>query len=66
MSSRLTPAASGAWWAQIVGGWDNKDENGEEIRNVISRLLYSKADGIGMNIYGYNICPQIYPYLVIR
>ena len=42
--------ASGAWWAQIVGGWDNKDENGEEIRNVISRLLYSKADGIGMNI----------------
>lgn len=47
--------ASGAWWAQIVGGWDNKDENGEEIRNVISRLLYSKTDGIGMNIYRYNI-----------
>lgn len=47
--------ASGAWWAQIVGGWDNKDENGEEIRNVISRLLYSKTDGIGMDIYRYNI-----------
>ena len=47
--------ASGAWWAQIVGGWDNKDENGEEIRNVISRLLYGKSDGIGMNIYRYNI-----------
>lgn len=47
--------ASGAWWAQIVGGWDNKDENGEEIRNVISRLLYGKTDGIGMNIYRYNI-----------
>ena len=47
--------ASGAWWAQIVGGWDNKDENGEEIRNVISRLLFSKTDGIGMNIYRYNI-----------
>lgn len=47
--------ASGAWWAQIVGGWDNKDENGEEVRNVISRLLYSKTDGIGMNIYRYNI-----------
>lgn len=47
--------ASGAWWAQIVGGWDNKNENGEEIRNVISRLLYSKTDGIGMNIYRYNI-----------
>ena len=47
--------ASGAWWAQIVGGWDNKDENGEEIRNAILRLLYSKTDGIGMNIYRYNI-----------
>jgi len=47
--------ASGAWWAQIVGGWGNKDESGEETRNVISRLLYSKTDGIGMNIYRYNI-----------
>ncbi len=47
--------ASGAWWSQIVGGWDNTDDNGEEIRNVISRLLYSKTDGIGMNIYRYNI-----------
>lgn len=47
--------ASGAWWAQIVGGWDNKDENGEEIRNVISRLLFDKKDGIGMTIYRYNI-----------
>lgn len=47
--------ASGAWWAQIVGAWDNKDENGEEVRNVISRLLYSKKDGIGMDIYRYNI-----------
>lgn len=47
--------ASGAWWAQIVGGWDNKDENGDEMRNVISRLLYSKENGIGMNIYRYNI-----------
>ncbi len=47
--------ASGAWWAQIAGGWDNKNENGEEIRNVISRLLYSKTEGIGMSIYRYNI-----------
>ena len=47
--------ASGAWWAQIVGGWDNKDENGEEMRNAVSRLLYSKTDGIGMSIYRYNI-----------
>ncbi len=47
--------ASGAWWAQIVGGWTNTDENGEEVRNVISRLLYDKKTGIGMNIYRYNI-----------
>lgn len=47
--------ASGAWWAQIVGGWDNETENGEQIRNVISQLLYSKTHGIGMNIYRYNI-----------
>ena len=47
--------ASGAWWAQVVGGWDNLDENGEEVRNVISCLLYDKNRGIGMNIYRYNI-----------
>lgn len=47
--------ASGAWWAQIVGGWTNKDENGEEIRNAVSRLLYDKKYGIGLNIYRYNI-----------
>ena len=47
--------ASGAWWAQIVGGWTNTDDNGEEVRNVISRLLYSKENGIGINIYRYNI-----------
>ena len=47
--------ASGAWWAQIVGGWTNKNENGEEIRNEISSLLYDKETGIGMNIYRYNI-----------
>lgn len=47
--------ASGAWWAQIVGCWDNTDENGEEVRNVISRTLFSKEYGIGLDIYRYNI-----------
>lgn len=47
--------ASGAWWAQIVGGWDSVDENGIETRNAVSSLLYSKDKGIGMNIYRYNI-----------
>ena len=39
--------ASGAWWAQLVGGWECRDE--------ISRLLYSKTDGIGLRTYRYNI-----------
>ena len=38
--------ASACWWSQIAG----KSENGEEI----IKLLYSK-DGLGLNIYRYNI-----------
>lgn len=40
--------ASGAWWAQDVGGWEN-------VRDEIARLLYSKTDGIGISCYRYNI-----------
>ena len=48
--------ASGAWWAQIVGGWSHIDpESGKEVRNRISELLYSKENGIGMQVYRYNI-----------
>ncbi|GMK40650.1 hypothetical protein PCCS19_37060 [Paenibacillus sp. CCS19] len=39
--------ASGAWWAQDVGGWDNIDD--------IMDLLYDSKKGIGLNIYRYNI-----------
>ncbi|MCC8073758.1 MAG: leucine-rich repeat protein [Clostridiales bacterium] len=39
--------ASAAWWSQDVGGWDNIDE--------IMSLLYSEEDGIGLNIYRYNL-----------
>ena len=39
--------ASGAWWAQLVGG--------RSYRDVISRLLFSKRDGIGLRTYRYNI-----------
>lgn len=39
--------ASGAWWAQEVGGWENIDE--------IMQLLYDNEKGIGLNIYRYNI-----------
>ncbi len=48
--------ASGAWWAQIVGGWDHLDpESGKPVRDRIAELLYSKETGIGMGIYRYNI-----------
>lgn len=48
--------ASGAWWAQLAGGWDNIDpESGLAVRDRISQLLYSKTDGIGLHTYRYNI-----------
>ena len=40
--------ASGAWWAQLVGGWP------DETRREILRLLYSE-EGLGMQIYRYNL-----------
>lgn len=48
--------ASGAWWAQIVGGWTHTDpQSGLAVRDKISELLYSKGKGIGLGIYRYNI-----------
>ena len=41
--------ASGAWWAQLVGGWP------DETRREIMRLLYCKEHGLGMQIYRYNL-----------
>ena len=39
--------ASGAWWAPEVGEWENTDD--------IVKLLYSSDEGIGLNIYRYNL-----------
>lgn len=39
--------ASAAWWAHKVGGWETADD--------IIKYLYDKNDGIGLNIYRYNI-----------
>lgn len=39
--------ASAAWWSQEVGTWENAED--------IIRLLYSPTDGIGLNIYRYNL-----------
>ncbi len=48
--------ASGAWWAQIVGGWDHIDEKSDKtVRDRIAELLYNKETGIGMGVYRYNI-----------
>ena len=48
--------ASGAWWAQCVGGWDHIDPvSGMPARDRISQLLFSKTQGIGLGIYRYNI-----------
>lgn len=48
--------ASGAWWAQIVGNWDHIDpESGKAVRDRISELLYNKENGIGMQVFRYNI-----------
>lgn len=48
--------ASGAWWAQCVGGWEHIDEGSNmPVRDRISQLLYSKNKGIGLRTYRYNI-----------
>lgn len=48
--------ASGAWWAQEVGGWSHIDSNSSmEVRDRIAQLLYSKDKGIGLRTYRYNI-----------
>lgn len=48
--------ASGAWWAQEVGGWTHTDkESGLPVRDRISQLLYDKELGIGLRTYRYNI-----------
>lgn len=48
--------ASGAWWAQAVGGWDNIDpDSGLAVRDRISQLLHSKTEGIGLRTYRYNL-----------
>ena len=48
--------ASGAWWAQYAGTWTKPDKTtGEETRARLAKLLYSPTEGIGMQIYRYNL-----------
>ncbi len=48
--------ASGAWWSQDVGGWDEvRTKDGLEVREYIAQLLFDDENGIGLNSYRYNI-----------
>jgi O-glycosyl hydrolase len=48
--------ASGAWWAQVVGGWEEPDaESGLPKRERTAQLLFDKEKGIGLSCYRYNL-----------
>ncbi|MCQ2462263.1 MAG: hypothetical protein MJ177_02515 [Clostridia bacterium] len=47
--------ASGAWWAQLTGGWTSRESSGMLTKDRIAQLLYSDENGIGMSIYRYNL-----------
>ncbi|MBQ6267212.1 MAG: hypothetical protein IJK64_05520 [Clostridia bacterium] len=48
--------ASGAWWAQLVGGWAHPDPASDlPTCERIAQLLFSKTQGIGLRAYRYNI-----------
>lgn len=48
--------ASGAWWSQYVGGWDEPyGTKTVATREEIATLLYSREDGIGLTSYRYNV-----------
>ncbi len=41
--------ASGAWWAQHVGGWE------DDARDRVVALLFDREAGAGLSLYRYNI-----------
>ena len=41
--------ASSCWWSQCVGGWS--DEKVDEVM----KMLYDDEEGIGLNVYRYNL-----------
>ena len=47
---------SGAWWAQVVGGWDETDpDSGKPKRERVAELLFNRETGIGVRCYRYNL-----------
>ncbi len=47
---------SGAWWAQVIGGWTEPDpDSGLPKRERIADLLFDRDKGIGVRCYRYNL-----------
>ena len=47
---------SGAWWAQVVGGWTEADDaSGLPKRERVAELLFDRKTGIGVRCYRYNL-----------
>ena len=47
---------SGAWWAQVIGGWTETDPaSGLPKRERIAELLFDREKGIGVRCYRYNL-----------
>ena len=47
---------SGAWWAQVIGGWAEPDPaSGAPKRDEIADLLFDREKGIGVRCYRYNL-----------
>ncbi len=47
---------SGAWWAQVVGGWQDIDPaSGLPFYERIAQLLFDKEKGIGVTCYRHNL-----------
>ncbi len=48
--------ASGAWWAQVVGGWTQTDpDSGLPVYERVAQLLFDKENGIGITCYRHNL-----------
>ena len=47
---------SGAWWAQLVGGWAETDPaSGAPKRETVAGLLFHREKGLGIRCYRYNL-----------
>lgn len=47
--------ASGSWWSQDIGGWEEAETSSLSKREYIAELLFDQTDGIGLSSYRYNL-----------